>query len=88
VNVAVFVGVRVSVGVNVDGWNGVKVGVTVAVGVRVWVKVGVMVPVTISGVRLAVGVGGVPVIVAELVRVINGLSVASGANQIANPPKQ
>ena len=58
VNVAVFVGVSVGVFVSVDGWNGVKdtVGVTVIVGVRVWVKVGVMVPVTISGVRLTVGV--------------------------------
>ena len=56
--VAVLVGVNVSVYVAVDGWNGVKdtVGVAVIVGVRVWVKVGVMVPVTISGVKLTVGV--------------------------------
>lgn len=57
--------------VAVLGWKGVHVTVRVGVSVDVLVKVGirVVVPVTINGVRLKVGVGGVVVIVMAAVGV-------------------
>ena len=60
-SVGVTDGVDDGVKVNVGGWNGVEeaVGVSVVVGVMVTVGVNVTVRVTMAGVRLRVGVGGV-----------------------------
>ena len=59
-------------------------------GVGVGVKVGVMVPVTMIGVRLTVGVGGVTV--PSAVKVIDGVGVGvprvSGAREKAIKPTQ
>jgi hypothetical protein len=81
--------VRVIEGVNVAGTNGVReiVLVGVVVGVRVKVGVFVTVPVTIEGVMLRVGEGGV--IVSVSVAVSEGVrSDGSGARAMAIQPIQ
>lgn len=83
-------GTSVGVSVAVEGRNGVGE----MVGVRVTVKVGVTEGVTINGVQLAVGVRGVPVIVAVSVDVTVAVGVAvwrsleEGASISAIPPTQ
>jgi hypothetical protein len=96
VGVNVLVGIKVAVfvtdGVTVLGWNGVfvmlLVGVCVAVGVTVGVKV--LVLVTISGVKLRLGVGVMGVAVRVPVGATVGVAVMreSGANESVMKPMQ
>lgn len=90
VGVQVCVGMSEGVQVAVEGRNGVRetVGVKVGVKVAVTVPVKVIVPVTINGVRLMVGVRGVPVIVSDAVSVRVTISPGLGASITAIPPKQ
>jgi len=67
---------------------GETVGVGVAVGVEVTVGVRVMVPVTINGVRLEVGKGGVPVVVTVPVTAGVAVDPGSGASIKAMTPMQ